>query len=159
MVLKSDDSKKLLVAVNVRERRFVAFCFFTSRFLGQWMERSWLRGASRLLRGDDGREGANCGSAVSVLTHLSLGVFADFARHVVGALDQRTGDVVVIHRDDGQRDQEVHQEDHHGVDLRVHLIGQRVRHTVHEGDVSVVSVALRGEETSGEGGRRGDKWG
>lgn len=77
-------------------------------------------------------------------------MFADFARHVVGAPDECAGDVVVIHRDDGQRDQEVHQEDHHRVNLRVHLIGQRVRHAVHEGDVIVVSVTLRGEEGRGD---------
>lgn len=81
-------------------------------------------------------------------SYLSLGVFADLARHVVGALDERAGDVVIIHRDDGERNQEVHQEDHHRVDLRMHLIGQRVRHAVHKGDV--VSVTLRGEETRKE---------
>lgn len=96
------------------------------------------------------------------VAHLSLGVFADLSRHVVGALDERAGDVVIIHRDDGERDQEVNQEDHHRVDLRMHLIGQRVGHAVHEGDVSVVPVTLRGEETRrrGEEGkekRRGDR--
>lgn len=73
----------------------------------------------------------------------------------MGAPDERPGDVVVIHGDDGQRDQEVHQEDHDGVDLRMHLIGQRVRHAVHKGDVNVVSVTLRGEE--GGGGERGER--
>lgn len=69
---------------------------------------------------------------------------ADLARHVVGAPDERAGDVVIKHGDDGQRDQEVDQENHHRVDLRVQLIGHRVRHAVHEGDVGVVSVTLRG---------------
>ena len=71
---------------------------------------------------------------------------ADFTRHVVGALDERAGDVEVIHRDDGQRDEKIDQEDHHGLDLRMHLIGQRVGHAVHEGDVHVVPVALREQE-------------
>ena len=80
--------------------------------------------------------------------HLSLGVLADLPRHVVGALHQRAGDVVVIHRDDGERDQEVNQEDHHRVDLWMHLIGQRVRNAVQKGDVGVIPVTLRGEERS-----------
>lgn len=46
-------------------------------------------------------------------SHLSLGVLADFPRHVMGTLDERAGNVVVVHRDDGQRDEEVNQEDHH----------------------------------------------
>lgn len=44
--------------------------------------------------------------------HLSPGVLTDFPRHVVGALHERSGDVVIIHRDDDQRNQEVNQEDH-----------------------------------------------
>lgn len=77
----------------------------------------------------------------------------------MGALDERAGDVVVIHRDDGQRDQEVNQEDHHRVNLGMHLIGQRVGHAVHKGDVSVVPVTLReerGEQRGGQEARKGD---
>lgn len=44
--------------------------------------------------------------------HLSPGVVTDFPRHVVGALHERLSDVVIIHRDDDQRNQEVDQEDH-----------------------------------------------
>lgn len=44
--------------------------------------------------------------------HLSPGVLTDFTRHVVGALHERSSDVVIIHRDDDQRNQEVNQEDH-----------------------------------------------
>lgn len=44
--------------------------------------------------------------------HLSPGVLLDFTRHVVGALHERSSDVVIIHRDDDQRNQEVNQEDH-----------------------------------------------
>lgn len=80
---------------------------------------------------------------------LSLGVLADFPGHVVGALDQRPGDVVVVNGDDGQRDQKVNQEDHHWVDLWMHLIGQRVRHAVHKGDVGVVTVTLRRNRVNG----------
>lgn len=86
--------------------------------------------------------------------HLSLGVLADLPRHVMRALDERPGDVVVIHRDDGQRDQEVDQEDHHRVDLGMHLIGQRVGDAVDEGHVGVVSVALRRQEEERNGGER-----
>lgn len=106
----------------------------------------------------------NSSSIHAFTAHLSLGVFAELARHVVGALDERAGDVVVVDRDDGQRNQEVNQEDHHRVDLRMHLIGQRVGHAVHEGHVSVVSVTLRRRRgrgkrrwKKGRGGRR-RKW-
>lgn len=84
-------------------------------------------------------------------------MFAELARHVVGALDERAGDVVVVDRDDGQRDQEVNQEDHHRVDLRMHLIGQRVGHAVHEGHVGVVSVTLRKRRRKEEEGRKGEE--
>lgn len=70
-------------------------------------------------------------------------MLADLSRHVVRALDERPCDVVIINRDDGQRNQEVHQEDHDRVDLRVHLVGHRIRDAVGEGDVgAVLSLAL-----------------
>lgn len=77
---------------------------------------------------------------------LSLGVLANFARHVVRTPDERACDVVVVDGDDSQRNQEVDQEDHHRVDLRVHLVGQRVRHAVDESHVGVLPLALNGEE-------------
>lgn len=77
---------------------------------------------------------------------LSLGVLADFARHVVRTPDERACDVVVVDGDDSQRNQEVDQEDHHRVDLWVHLIGQRVWHAVDESHVGVLPLALNGEE-------------
>lgn len=90
-------------------------------------------------------------------SHLSLGVLADFPWHVMGTLDERAGNVVVVHRDDGQRDEEVNQEDHHWVDLRMHLIGQRVGHAVHKGDICVVPVTLRGNKERKLGKERGQR--
>ena len=82
-------------------------------------------------------------------SYLSLGVLADLSRHVMSTLDERAGNVVVVNRDDAQRNQEVHQEDHDRVDLRMHLIGQGVGHTVHEGHI--VS-AVHGDHLEGKDG-------
>lgn len=81
--------------------------------------------------------------------HLSPGVLADLPWHVVGAPHECASDVVVVDGDDDQRKQKVNQEDQDRVDLRMHLIGQRVRHTVPEGDVGIVPVTLRGDSRGG----------
>ena len=82
-------------------------------------------------------------------------MLADLARHVVRAADEGACDVEVVHGDDAERDEEVHQKDHHRVDLGVHLIGERVRHAVHEGHVT--AVTLRRGDMGGERGRRGER--
>lgn len=68
----------------------------------------------------------------------------------MGTLDQRASNVVVIHGDDSQRDQKVNKEDHHRVDLRMHLIGHWVWHAVHKGDIHVVPVTLGRQKTKRE---------
>lgn len=85
---------------------------------------------------------------------LSLGVLADFAWHVVRTPDERACDVVVVDGDDSHWNQKVDQEDHHRVDLRVHLIGQWVRHAVDESHVGVLPLALNGEEEGQKETRR-----
>lgn len=93
---------------------------------------------------------------VVVVTYLSLSVLTDLPRHVVSTLDQRPGDVVVVHRDDPQGNQEVHQEYEDRVDLGMHLIGEGIGHTGGEGHVLVLDVYYLGEDGLGHRQQDGD---
>lgn len=73
---------------------------------------------------------------------LSLGVLANFPRHVMRASDERARNVVVVDGDDNQRNQEVDQEDHDRVDLGVCLIGQWVGDAVDQSHVGVLPLSL-----------------
>lgn len=114
----------------------------------------WAESETRkCFRGDLPADGADAGGPPPKDAHLSPGVLAELPWHVVGAPHECASDVVVVDGDDDQRKQEVDQEDQDRVDLRMHLIGQRVRHAVPEGDVGIVPVTLR--EDSRGGGRPG----
>ncbi len=54
-------------------------------------------------------------------SYLSFGVLTNLTWHIVSTLDKRLCDVIVINRDNAQRDEEVDEEYHNGVNLGMHL--------------------------------------
>lgn len=70
-------------------------------------------------------------------SYLSFGVLTNLTWHVVSTLDKRLRDVVVVNRDNAQRDEEVDEEYHNWVNLGMHLVGEWIRHTSGERRVLV----------------------
>lgn len=71
------------------------------------------------------------------ISYLSFGVLTNLTWHIVSTLDKRLRDVVVVNRDNAQRDEEVDEEYHNGVNLGMHLVGEWIRHTSGERHVLI----------------------